>query len=172
MFHTILYKFTYQSDWCYAMREYDTWVDGYQTTWVMISREYEGQFWWTITKMLDEVRLNYELNPLTNNKWTIDVYVSPNNLWKSTSVFTEANNWYKVMHIDAESWATRTEKSNLFNDMWGGNKSSFAKAWDWQTITYAIVLKQTTSTHATPIVRQIDVTYHTKDKVNNVYDIN
>lgn len=155
---------------CYKMRAYDTWVDGYQNEWVLISREYEGQYWGTITKMLDEIRLNYELNPLTSSTGSIDVYVSPNNLWRDTHTFTQANWWYHAMHIDQTNAWTRTEKSNLFNDMWTWDASSFK--FDWQTITYAIVIKQNTSTHATPIVRQIDINYHTKDKVNNVYDIN
>ena len=206
---------------CYKMRAYDTWVDWFQEEWVLISREYEGKEWGTITKMLDEIRLNYELNPLTNNKWSIDIYVSPNNLWRTTrpedytnlwtvasvSDFPENPSendfcwvtnksayylyiydddeweyrwekqksgiipwwWYKAMHIDNTNWETRAEKSNLFNELEAGS-SSFK--FDWQTITYAIVIKQTTSTHATPIVRQIDIRYHTKDKVNNVYDIN
>ena len=157
-------------DNCYAMRAYDTGVDWYQDEWVLISREYEWEYGGTITKMLDEVRLNFELNPDTSNTWTIDIYVSPNNLWKSTSSFTTANNWYHVMSITNDSKWTRTEKSNLLNDLGSGGSSSFK--FDWQTITYAIVIKQSTSTHATPIVRQIDLRYHTKDKVNNVYDIN
>lgn len=159
-------------DWCWAMRLYDTWVDGYQSNWVLISREYEWKEWGTLTKMLDEVRLNFELNPNTNNVWTIDIYVSPNNLWKSTSSFTESNGWYHAMSITNDSKWTRTEKSNLLNDMWNSSKSSFANMWDWQTITYAIVMWQSSSTHATPIVRQIDLRYHVKDKTNNVYDIN
>jgi len=158
-------------DGCVAVRLYDTGVDGYQWEWVLISREYEGKEWGTITKMLDEIRLNYELNPLAwNNTGTIDVYVSPNNLRKNTHTFTEANNWYHVMHIDHTSKGTRTEKSNLFNKLGGSDNSSFK--FDWQTITYAIVINQNTSTHATPIVRQIDMRYHTKDKTNNVYNIN
>ena len=159
-------------DWCWAMRLYDTWVDGYQSNWVLISREYEWKEWGTLTKMLDEVRLNFELNPNTNNVWTINIYVSPNNLWKSTSSFTEANGWYHAMSITSNSKWTRTEKSNLLNNMWNSSKSSFANMWDWQTITYAIVMWQSSSTHATPIVRQIDLRYHVKDKTNNVYDIN
>ena len=167
-------------DWCWAMRLYDTWVDGYQSNWVLISREYEWKEWGTLTKMLDEVRLNYELNPnvtidANNDVWTIDIYVSPNNLWKSTSSFTEANWWYHAMEITNRSRWTRTEKSNLLNDLGGAlsnKKSSFAQMWDWQTITYAIVIKQNKDTHATPIVRQIDLRYHVKDKTNNVYDIN
>jgi len=167
--------FLYVSDstWVWAMRLYDTWVDWYQNNypWVLISREFEWKEWWTLTKMLDEVRLNFELNQnASNNVWTIDIYVSPNNLWKSTSSFTEANWWYHAMTISSTSKWTRTEKSNLLNNLWASSKSSFT--FDWQTITYAIVMNQSTSTHATPIVRQIDLMYHTKDKVNNVYDIN
>ena len=168
---------------CYKMRAYDTGKDGYQEKWVLISREFEGSEWGTITKMLDEIRLNFELNPLTNYNWEIDVYVSPNNLWKNTHTFTEANNWYHAMHIDQTNIGTRTEKSNLFNDMWGNEGSSFK--FDWQTITYAIVITRYTAPssvdddedprkraeHATPIVRQIDIKYHTKDKVNKVYTI-
>lgn len=166
-------------DGCYAMRVWDTWVDGYQEKWVLISREFEGKEWWTITKMLDELRLNFELNPNVNPRnyssnsepyGTIDVYVSPNNLWKSTSVFTEANNWYHAMSITKDSAWTRTEKSNLLNDLWNNDKSSFR--FDWQTITYAIVITRWAEEKATPIVRQIDIKYHCKDKVNNVYDIN
>lgn len=159
------------ADWCVAMRLYDTWVDGYQDEWVLISREFEWKEWGTITKMLDEIRLNYELNPLTSWNGTIDIYVSPNNLWKSTSVFTEANNWYHAMHISQTNAWTRTEKSNLFNDMWGWDSSSFAKMGDWQTITYAIVINLWSEDEATPIVRQIDIKYHTKDKTNKVYNI-
>jgi hypothetical protein len=110
--------------------------------------------------MLDEVKLNYELNPLTNNVGTIDIYVSPNNLWRTTGEFTLAKNWYHVMHIDSKSKDTRTEASYAVNNFINSMPSSFA--FDWQTITYAIVLRQATNTHATPIVRQIDLIYHTK----------
>ena len=157
-------------DGCCAMRLYDTWVDGYQDEWVLISREYEGQYWGTITKMLDEIRLNYEMNPLTTWNWSIDVYVSPNNLWRDTHTFTQANWWYHAMHIDQTNAWTRTEKSNLFNDLGSWDSSSFK--FDWQTLTYAIVINLWIEDEATPIVRQIDINYHTKDKVNNVYDIN
>lgn len=160
------------NDGCYAMRIYDTWVDGYQSKGVLISREYEGKEWGTLTKMLDEVRLNYELNPSSNatSPWIINIYVSPNNLWTNTSAFTEANKWYRVMTIDSSSRWTRTERTNLLNNLWNSSTSSFQ--FDWQTITYAIVIEQTADTRATPIVRQIDLLYHTKDKTNKVYNIN
>lgn len=156
-------------DGCREMRLYDTWVDGYQDQWVLISREFEWKEWWTVTKMLDEIRMNFELNPLTDENWSIDVYVSPNNLWRNTFEFTVANGWHHAMHIDQTNAGTRAEKSNLFNDLNNGN-SSFR--FDWQTITYAIVITKWDEDKATPIVRQLDIKYHCKDKVNNVYDIN
>lgn len=171
--------------WCYIMRVIDTWLpvpeskngmeitykdEWYQPQWVLISREFEWKEWWTFTKMLDEIRLNYELNPLTDENWMIDIYVSPNNLWRNTHSFTEASHWYHVMHIEQKNWKTRTEKSNLFNDLWAWKESSFK--FDWQTITYAIVITRWEEEKATPIVRQIDLRYHVKDKTNNVYDIN
>lgn len=181
------YLYVSTEDWCYIMRVIDTWKpvpeskdshtwvitykdDWYQPQWVLISREFEWKEWWTFTKMLDEIRLNYELNPLTDENGSIDIYVSPNNLWRNTQHFTEASYRFKVMHIDQTNGKTRTEKSNLFNDLWAWKESSFK--FDWQTITYAIVITRWEETHATPIVRQIDLRYHTKDKTNNVYDIN
>ena len=181
------YLYVSTEDWCYIMRVIDTWKppiesseEWYQPQWVLISREFEGKEWWTLTKMLDEIRLNFELNPMTDFNWEIDVYVSPNNLWRRTSSFTEADWWHHVMHIDQTNINTRTEKSNLFNNLWAWKESAFK--FDWQTITYAIVITryvapnnpttaQEDAQHATPIVRQVDIRYHCKDKTNNVYDI-
>ena len=163
-------------DWCYVTRIIDTWKpplsssnQWYQLDWVLISREFEWKEWWTFTKMLDEVRLNYEMNPNTNSNWWIDIYVSPNNLWSSTSIFDEDHWWYHVMQLTQQNAKTRTEKSNLLNNLGDDYKSSFT--FDRQTITYAIVITRWSETHATPIVRQIDLKYHVKEKINNVYDI-
>lgn len=162
------YIYVSTEKWCYKIRAYDSWVDGYQSQWVLISREYEGKQWGTVTKMLDEVRLNYELNPDTDDNWEIDIYVSPNNLWRGTDPETDEW-WYHVMHISQTNWETRTEKSNLFNNMWDNSESSFK--FDWQTITYAIVITLWDAIQATPVVRQIDVQYKTKNKTNKVYNI-
>ena len=182
------YLYVSTEDWCYIMRVWDTGKppvvtsnEWFQEQWVLISREFEWHEWGTITKMLDEIRLNFELNPNTQLNWEIDIYVSPNNLWKNTHTFTEANNWYHVMHIEQQNSKTRTEKSNAFNNLWAWKDSAFK--FDWQTITYAIVITryvapdnpttdEKNAQHATPIVRQLDIKYHCKDKVNNVYDIN
>lgn len=163
--------YIYVSDetWCWKMRAYDTWKDWYQTKWILISREYEGKEWGTVTKMLDEVRMNYELNPLTQENGSIDIYVSPNNLWVNTDPEYQPDWWYKVMHIDQTNAWTRTEKTNLFNNLESWDS---AFKFDWQTITYCIVIKTNNSEiHATPIVRQLDLEYHTKWKTNKVYNI-
>ena len=172
------YLYVSTEDGCYIMRVWDTWkppipwgTEWFQESWILISREFEWKEWGTVTKMLDEIRLNYEMNPNTNKNWEIDIYVSPNNLWKDTDpAWDGSDNWFKVMHLSQVNWKTRAEKSNLFNDLWAWKESSFK--FDWQTITYAIVITRWDEKKATPIVRQIDIKYHCKDKTNNVYDIN
>jgi hypothetical protein len=67
--------------------------------------------------MLDEIRLNYELNPATNYNGDIDIYVSPNNLWTSTSQFDADHNRWHVMHIEQRDICSRTQKSNLLNSL-------------------------------------------------------
>ena len=73
------------------------------------------------------------------------------------------------MHLSQTNAGTRTERSEALNNFINGMPSAF---WfDWQTITYAIVITRGSEENATPIVRQIDMNYHVKDKVNQVYDI-
>lgn len=165
----ILYVST--TEWCWATRIYDTGKDWYTKQWVLISREYEGQYWGTVTKMLDEIRLHYELNPLDwVQNWKIEVFVSPNNLWTSTDItWSGVTWWYKVMEINQTNVGTRTERTNLFNDLSSWD-SSFK--FDWQTITYAIRITLGNTSEATPIARQVDINYHIKDKTNKVYNIN
>ena len=204
-------NFLYVSDedWCWKIRIYDTWVDWYQPNGILISREYEWLEGWTMTKMLDSIKVNYEMNPLTRYNWTIDVYVSPNNLRKDTHLYKVGNSniylpkwtwlpkdmknytsssydwWYHVMHLWQENIWTRTERMEVLNKLWPDWVPAFG--FDWQSITYAIVFNRYTTDwtgteaeraakkaaeHATPILRQIDINYHTKDKINNVYDVN
>lgn len=192
-------EFLYVSDadGCRAMRLYDTWVDGYQDSWILISREFEGNEWWTVTKMLDQIRLNYEMNPMTKYNWKIEVFVSPNNLWRTTDPLWKGlpkdmrnyysypissyDGWFKVMELDQDNAYTRTERTELVNNLWPSWKSAFQ--FDWQTITYAIKITryeapqsatdlQEEAEMATPIVRQIDIIYHCKDKVNYVNGLN
>lgn len=183
------------TDWCRVMRLYDTWVDWYQQSGVLISREFEWNEWWTVTKMLDQIRLSYEMNPLTQYNWRIQVFVSPNNLWKNTdpiwtgipadmSTFyedTDYDGWFKVMDLWQDNAYTRTDRTELLNNLWPNGSPAFN--FDWQTITYAIKIiryekpehyteDQEEAEQATPIVRQIAMKYHCKDKVNHVNGLN
>lgn len=155
---------------CWGVRIYDTWVDGYQESWILISREIEWEYGSTLTKILEEVRLWYEMNPNTTGNWTIDVYVSPNNLWTSTNpIWDGSDGWYHVLHISELNALTRTEEANAINNYIDDLPSSFA--FDWQTITYAIKITRGSESRATPIVREITMEYKTKAKVNNVFNI-
>lgn len=165
-------NFLYFSDanGIHAVRIYDTGKWGYQSSWILISREFEGKEWGTFTKMIDQIRLAYEMNPNTTGNWEIDVYVSPNNLWTSTNPTWDWTDWwYHVMHLSQTNAWTRTERSEAFNNFINGKPSAFA--FDWQTLTYAIKITRGSESTATPIVRQIDIRYHVKDKTNQVYNI-
>ena len=170
-------NFLYTSDanGLHRMRLYDTWVDWYQSKWILISREMEGSQWWCVAKMLDEVRCHFELNPMlssSQNAWDIDIYVSPNNMWKNVDPTYDSTWWYHVIHIDGASGSqnriSRFEKTNQLNNVnW-----TPAFEFDWETITYCVVItKNDSNAKRTPIVREVNMIYHTKWKTNNIYDI-
>lgn len=172
-------NFVYTSDtnWLHRMRTYDTWIDGYQQKWLLISREMEWKYGGCVSKMLDEVRLHFELNPLISNSqdaWDIDVYVSPNNMWNMVDPQASgATWWYHVMHIDGtksnQNRKTRYEKTNQLNNLNGGSP---AFEFDRETITYCVVITRwSVSAQWTPVVREVQMQYHLKGKTNNIYDI-
>jgi hypothetical protein len=75
------------------------------------------------------------------------------------------------MHIEQRDICSRTQKSNLLNSLQDWKPAFW---FDRQTITYAIVISKPSwsENKATPIVRQLDIKYHCKDKVDNIYNIN
>ena len=171
----ILYV-SYKNRIC-VMRTYDTWLDGYQERGILISRELEWPHWGSVTKMLENLRLHYELNPKTTHNWKIEVFVSPNNLWKYiipewTGLPDDLNDysdndydgWYKVMEIDQWNINSRVEEQWRMNEYNGFN-------FDWQTITYAIVITRGSEIHATPMVREITMFYTPKGKANNTFNL-
>ena len=171
-------NFVYTSDenWLHRMRTYDTWVDGYQSKWILISREMEWKYGGCVSKMLDEVRLHFELNTIitdSQDAWDIDIYVSPNNMWMNVDPDDDNTWWYHVMHIDGsknnQNRKTRYEKTNQLNNL---NSWSPAFEFDRETITYCVVIRRWTSNAQwTPIVREVQMQYHLKGKTNNIYDI-
>ena len=168
-------NFLYVSDqnWIHRVRLYDTGIDWYQSKWILISREIEGEYWGCVTKMLDEVRMHYELLPeyqssTGSGNGSIDVYVSPNNSWRNHDPEEDGTWWWHIMHIDWQNFKTRTEQINALNSM---NSWAPAFEFDRQTITYCIVIKNWSISQATPIVREINLRYHLKGKTNNVYEL-
>lgn len=169
-------NFLYVSDqnWLKRMRLYDTWVDWYQSQWLLISREMEWDYWWCISKMLEEVRLHFELNPLissSQNAGDIDIYVSPNNTRRHVNPEIDDTWWYHVMHIDGSSSSqnrkTRWERTNVLNNL---NDWNPAFSFDWETITYCVVINRwSSSAEWTPIVREVKLSYKLKGKTNNIY---
>lgn len=173
------YLYTSDATWLHQMRLYDTGEDWYEATWILISREMEwDNFQWCFTKMLDEIRLNYELNPLLSNSenGSIEVYVSPNNTRTDTNPAWDGSDWwYKVMEITWANKNTRTQYTNLLNNLSTSTNSSYKhETWfefDRQTITYLIKINRWNNSKATPIVREIQLWYHTKGKANEIYDL-
>ena len=165
---------TWYNGWIYRMRLYDTGEDWYQSTGFLISRELEGKsFQWCFTKILDEIRLNYELNHLiwNNANWSIEVFVSPNNRWTDTNPsWTGSDGRYKIMEIDWDMKNTRTQISHLLNNYTNQNWET-GMEFDRQTITYLIKINKWNNNQATPIVREIQLWYHTKGKTNEIYDL-
>ena len=168
------YIYTSDERWLHQMRLYDTWEDWYETTGFLISREMEWQdFQWCFTKMLDEVRLNYELNPWLSDdaNWKIEVFISPNNTWTDTDPSGDGSDWwYKVMEITWANKNTRTQVTYPLNNYVWNNANTWFE-FDRQTITYMIKITKGTNNKATPIVREIQLWYHTKGKTNEIYDI-
>ncbi len=170
------YVYVSDSSWLYRMRLYDTWLDGYQSKWLLVSREFEWTHGGCIAKMLDDVRVHFELNPLINdsdNAGSIDIYVSPNNLRHNVDPEDDDSWRYKVMHIDwasgSQNRLTRFEITKALNNLNGWTP---AFEFDRETITYCVVIKRwSSSAQRTPIIREVSLTYHTKGKTNNIYDI-
>ena len=159
-----------------AMRLYDTGIDWYEAKGILVSREMEWDFGGCVAKVLDEVLCHFELNPLiknSDNAGDIDIYMSPNNKWKNVDPEADSTGWWHVLHIDGDSDLqnrnTRYESINKLNCMNNGNP---AFEFDRETITYCVVIKRWKSTAQwTPVVREVYMNYHTKGKVNDVYEI-
>lgn len=168
-------NFLYVSDqnWIHRVRLYDTGIDWYQDKWILISRELEWDFGGCVTKMLDEVRMHYELLPeyqssTGSGNGSIDIYVSPNNSWRNHDPESDSTWRRHVMHIDGTNFRTRTEQINSLNSV---NAWAPAFEFDWQTLTYCIIIKNGSISQATPIVREINLRYQLKGKTNNIYEI-
>ena len=158
------------------MRTYDTWVDGYESKGILISREMEWDYGGCVAKVIDEIRCHFELNPLISSSQDagdIDIYLSPNNMWRDADPDRDSTGRWHVFHIDwssnLQNRNTRYEKISKLNNL---NEGSPAFEFDRETITYCVVIRRGSSwAEWTPIVREVKLRYHLKGKVNDVYEL-
>ena len=158
------------------MRTYDTWVDGYESKGILISREMEWDYGGSVAKVIDEIRCHFELNPLIDdddNAGDIDIYLSPNNKWRDVDPDRDDTGWWHVFHIDGDS--SKQNRNTRFEKVWKlNNLNNWNPAFDFdrETITYCVVIRKGESNaKRTPIVREVSVKYHLKGKTNDVYEI-
>lgn len=172
------YLYVSYEDWICKMRLYDTGQDWYESSWILISREFEwNSYQWCFTKMLDQIRVNYELNYLLDVSWgaqengKIEIFISPNNKRTDTNPSWDGSDWwYKVMEITWDMKNTRTQTTNLLNSFSNNDWETWFE-YDRQTITYLVRISIGANDKATPIVREVQLWYHTKGKANELYDL-
>lgn len=177
------FVFISDEDWIKAMRLYDTGVDWYESKGILISREMEWDFGGCVAKLLDEVRCHYEFNNLKDNEWDylinngvlgeIDIYVSPNNTRQYSDPDIDDTWRYHVMHLSGINRETRYEKMTKLSQLPVNNKRSAPVfEYDWETITYCVVIRRGTKrAQWTPVVREVNLGYHIKGKTNNIYEL-
>ena len=182
----IAWNFVFISDqyWLRAMRLYDTGVDWYEEKGILISREMEWDFGWCVAKIIDELRCHFELNNLRDedgdymvdedDTGTIDIYLSPNNLWQFSDPEADPTGWYHVMTLSGLNRGTRFEAMTKFSQLPDGNDyTNPVFEYDRETITYCVVIKRWSNlAQRTPVVREVLMSYHLKGKTNQIYDIN
>lgn len=182
----IAWNFVFISDqyWLRAMRLYDTGVDWYEEKGILISREMEWDFGWCVAKIIDELRCHFELNNLRDedgdymvdedDTGTIDIYLSPNNLWQFSDPEVDSTGWYHVMTLSGLNRGTRFEAMTKFSQLPDGNDyTNPVFEYDRETITYCVVIKRWSNlAQRTPVVREVLMSYHLKGKTNQIYDIN
>ena len=156
----------------YCFRIYDTanpaW---YAEEWMLISRAIETEYGWEFTKNLVRWIVQFEMNNLTNENWSIDIYVCWNREWNSPN----DDCWIKIAHIDqsdadfSDSWETNNwlTQYNIWTCV-----HRFDNAGDWnfmqdrQVIEYKIVIHRWQEENASPVLRSLLMEYDVKEKTN------
>jgi len=160
------------NDYAYCMRIYDTanpyW---YADEWMLISRAIETEYGGEFTKQLVRWIVQFEMNNLTDENGSIDIYVCGNREWNSPN----DNCWIKIAHIE--------QSDADFSDSWEGNNNltqynigtcvhRFDNAGDWnfmqdrQVIEYKVVIHRWQEENASPVLRSLLMEYDVKEKTN------
>ena len=166
------YIFVSYDDKAYCCRIFDTanpaW---YVNEWMLISRAIETEFGWEFTKQLVRWIVQFEMNNLTDENGSIDVYVCWNREWNSP----HDSCWVKIAHIEqsdadfSDSWETN---NNLTQYNIGTCVHRFDNAGDWnfmqdrQVIEYKIVIHRWQEQNASPVLRSLLMEYDVKEKTN------
>lgn len=74
---------------------------------------------------------------------TIDIYLSPNNLWQFSDPEADPTGWYHVMTLSGLNRGTRFEAMTKFSQLPDGNDyTNPVFEYDRETITYCVVIKR------------------------------
>ena len=170
------YIFVSYNDAEYCARIYDTvnpyW---YAKEWMLISRAIETEYGGEFTKQLVRWITQFEMNNLTNDNGSIDVYVCGNREWNTPN----DDAWIKIAHIQ-QSDADFSNSWNTVNGLTEYNiwtcVHRFDNAGDWsfmqdrQVIEYKIEIKAWTKSswiyYSSPVLRSLLLEYDVKEKTN------
>lgn len=166
------YIFVSYNDYAYCARIYDTANPyGYAEEWTLISRAIETEYGGEFTKNLIKWIIQFEMNNLTDENGSIDIYVCGNREWNSI----DDPAWKHIAHItqdDAfftDSWE---ESNNLTQYNIGTCTQRFENAGDYsflqdrQVIEYKVVITRWDESNASPVLRSLLFDYDIKEKTN------
>lgn len=166
------YIFVSYNDKAYCARIYDTANPyGYADEWMLISRAIETEYGGEFTKQLVKWIVQFEMNNLTNENGSIDIYVCGNRERNSPN----DDCWIKIAHID-QSDADFSDSGETNNSLTQYNIGTcvhrFDNAGDWsfmqdrQVIEYKVVIHRWDEDNASPVLRSLLMQYDVKEKTN------
>lgn len=166
------YIFVTYNDYAYCARIYDTanpaW---YVDEWMLISRAIETEYGWEFTKQLVKWMVQFEMNNLTDENGSIDIYACGNRERNSPN----DDAWVHIAHIDQNDadFSDSGESNNgLTQYNIGTCVHRFDNAGDWgfmqdrQVIEYKVVIHRGTEENASPVLRSLLFNYDVKEKTN------
>lgn len=164
--------FVTYNDYAYCARIYDTanpaW---YVDEGMLISRAIETEYGWEFTKQLVKWMVQFEMNNLTDENGSIDIYACGNRERNSPN----DDAWVHIAHIDQNDadFSDSGESNNgLTQYNIGTCVHRFDNAGDWsfmqdrQVIEYKVVIHRGTEENASPVLRSLLFNYDVKEKTN------
>lgn len=164
--------FVTYNDYAYCARIYDTanpaW---YVDEGMLISRAIETEYGWEFTKQLVKWMVQFEMNNLTDENGSIDIYACGNRERNSPN----DDAWVHIAHIDQNDadFSDSGESNNgLTQYNIGTCVHRFDNAGDWsfmqdrQVIEYKVVIHRGSEDNASPVLRSLLFNYDVKEKTN------